>query len=275
MSTTIGADSSALTASAYASQASAAEKTQSTEKKNNITGKTIGEPKLSDKGAKYYEQLKAKYGNYEFILVSKDQKENAQANAAKYASKDHTVVLIDEEKIEKMATDESYRKKYENILSGAQAQLEQMAKQMGNTPGLKGFGIKVNDNGAASFFAAIDKNAAANATAQKKRQAKAAEKKAAEKKNAARQTEKKREEKRTEKKKAEKQAQEERMDTLRKNRIDGQEDADYGEEDIEVVSAGSIDELIKMIQNVTYATMSDSVRTEAELALGGHIDFKG
>ncbi len=275
MSTTIGADSSALTASAYASQASAAEKTQSTEKKNNITGKTIGEPKLSDKGAKYYEQLKAKYGNYEFILVSKDQKENAQANAAKYASKDHTVVLIDEEKIEKMATDESYRKKYENILSGAQAQLEQMAKQMGNTPGLKGFGIKVNDNGAASFFAAIDKNAAANATAQKKRQAKAAEKKAAEKKNAAKQTEKKREEKRTEKKKAEKQAQEERMDTLRKNRIDGQEDADYGEENIEVVSAGSIEELVKKIQNVTYAAMSDGVKTDAELALGGHIDFKG
>ena len=48
-------------------------------------GKTIGDPKLSKEAQKYYEKLKKKYGNYDFILVSKDQKANAQANAAKYA----------------------------------------------------------------------------------------------------------------------------------------------------------------------------------------------
>lgn len=50
-------------------------------------GKTIGDPKLSKEAQKYYEKLKKKYGNYDFILVSKDQKANAQANAAKYANK--------------------------------------------------------------------------------------------------------------------------------------------------------------------------------------------
>ena len=89
-------------------------------------GKTIGDPKLSKEAQKYYEKLKKKYGNYDFILVSKDQKANAQANAAKYANNIKTVVLIDEEKIERMAMDESYRKKYEGILSGATAQLQQL-----------------------------------------------------------------------------------------------------------------------------------------------------
>lgn len=272
MGTTIGADVSTAAATAYTSKAQGSDKTSSTEKKNNVTGKTIGEPKLSDKAAKYYEQLKKKYGNYDFVLVSEDQKQNAQANIAQYANKDRTVVLINEEKIERMAADETYRKKYENVLSGAQSQLEQMTKQLGNTPGLKGFGIKVGDNGATSFFAAIDKNAAVNAKAQKKRQAKAAEKKSEEKKKAA----KKQEEKRVEKRKEDKRTQSERLDAQRKGAVDDDTDDSYDyEEDIEVVSATSIDELIKKIQNVTYAAMSDNVQTDAERALGGHIDFKG
>ena len=258
MGTTVGtSEVSNTAATAYA---------ESTQKKSKVNGKTIGEPQLSEKGAKYYEQLKAKYGNYDFILVSKDQKENAEANAAQYASKNKTVVLIDEEKIEKMATDSEYRKKYENILSGAQSQIEQLAKSLGNTAGVKGFGIKVNDNGASSFFAAVDKNATANAKAQQER----IEKKAAEKREA--------------KKNASKKENEERLERFRdKNRTEkadkadetDQEDRIFGDEDIEVVSANSMEELIKKIRDVAYASMSDNVMTDAELAVGGHIDFKG
>ena len=257
MGTTVGtSDVSNTLATAYA---------ESTQKKSKVNGKTIGEPQLSEKGAKYYEQLKAKFGNYDFILVSKEEKANAEANAAQYANKNKTVVLIDEEKIEKMATDAEYRKKYENILSGAQAQIDQLAKNIGNLSGVKGFGIKVNDNGAASFFAAVDKNAAANAKAQQKR----LEKKAAEKKE--------------EKKKAAKEEKEERLEQLReKNRTEKTEQSDREEradrnykEDIEIVSANSIEELVKKVQDLTYASMSDHVMTEAELAVGGNIDFKG
>ena len=35
-------------------------------------GKTIGDPKLSKEAQKYYEKLKKKYGNYDFILAKKD-----------------------------------------------------------------------------------------------------------------------------------------------------------------------------------------------------------
>ena len=100
--------------------------TAQTRGKTEDYGRTIGQPELSEKAAKYYEQLKKRYGNYDFILVSRDQKENAKANAAKYANGYKTVVLIDEDKIEQMATDEKFRKQYEGILSGAAAQIQQL-----------------------------------------------------------------------------------------------------------------------------------------------------
>ena len=55
MGTTVGAtDVTGTSATSYA---------ESAQKKSKVNGKTIGEPQLSEKGAKYYEQLKAKYGN--------------------------------------------------------------------------------------------------------------------------------------------------------------------------------------------------------------------
>lgn len=236
--------------------------TESVPQKSKVKGKTIGEPQLSEKATKYYEQLRAKYGNYDFILVSKEQKANAEANAAQYANKNKTVVLIDEEKIEKMATDAEYRKKYENILSGAQAQIDQLAKSLGSTVGVKGFGMKINDNGAASFFAAVDKNAAAASKAQQKR----IEKKAAEKKETA--------------KAEKKEAAEDRLEKIRENNRGEKIEEDRtkpwdDQEDVEIVTAYSIDELIRKLQDMTYASMSDHVMTDAELAVGGHIDFKG
>lgn len=261
MGAAIGTADVANVAAGYADAAQKSQQTQKTQQKNRVSGKTIGEPQLSEKGAKYYEQLKAKYGNYDFILVSKDQKANAERNAAQYANKNKTVVLIDDEKIEKMASDPEYRKKYENILSGAQSQIKQLAKSLGNTAGVKGYGIKVNDNGASSFFAAVDKNAAANYKAQQKRMAK----KTAEKKEA--------------KKKASKKEEEERLERLRdKNRGEKVDRDDYEiseDEDIEIVTAGSIDELIKKIQDMNYASMSDYVMTDAERAVGGHFDYRG
>ena len=152
-----------------------------TKKTGKVTGKTVGEPKLSEKAAKYYEQLKKKYGNMDFILVSKDKKAEAEANASKYASSNKTVVLIDEEKIERMAEDEQYRKKYEGIISGAQTQLKQMMQNIGPNSAVKSYGIKINDNGTASFFAVVDKSLAA----QKDRIQKKAEQMAQEKKKAA------------------------------------------------------------------------------------------
>lgn len=238
-----------------AAQGQAVSASEQTNPRTQDLGKTIGEPKLSEKAQKYYDKLKQKFGNMDFILVSKDMKETAEANASRYANANKTVVLIDEEKIERMASDEEYRKKYEGIISGAQAQIQQMQKQISSGAGasnVKTFGIKINDGGNASFFAVIDKSLAA----QKER------------------IQKKSEEKAAEKKKAEKEARNEKLEEYRSgkrgktDKADGKESKDY-----ETVTAGSMEELMKKIDDVIYAVMSDSVETETEKMIGRNIDF--
>ncbi len=218
--------------------------------KKSEYGKTVGEPKLSEKAAEYYKELKQKYGNMEFILVSKDMKEQAQANAASFANATKQVVLIDEEKIERMATDADYRKKYEGIISGATAKLSQMAESIGKTnANVKGFGVQINDGGNTSFFAVIDKSLAA----QRER------------------IEEKREEKREAKKaEAKKEAKELREERLKEKRA---EKADKLEDDTVTITASSVEELMQKINDYTFALMSDNVQTDAERKVGQNIDF--
>ena len=186
-------------------------------------GKTIGDPKLSKEAQK-------KYGNYDFILVSKDQKANAQANAAKYANNIKTVVLIDEEKIERMATDESYRKKYEGILSGATAQLQQLKSSVEKSGAdVKEYGMQVNDGGTTSFFAVLRKSS----SDQKSRIQKSAEKKKAEKKAA--------------EKKAEKKQEKERLEKSKESRTESEDDTQTI-----TLTANSVEELMDKIGEYTF-----------------------
>lgn len=220
-------------------------------------GRTIGEPELSEKAAKYYEQLKKKYGNYDFILVSRDQKENAKANAAKYANGYKTVVLIDEDKIEQMATDEKFRKQYEGILSGAAAQIQQLKTSLQSSGAqVKGFGMQVNDGGTLSFFAVLKKSSAEQkARIEKKAEQKKTEKKAAEKKAA-------------------KKEKEERLKDKKSDKVaDSKEEA--GTEDTVTISAGSIEELLSKIETYNFNTRSDSVQTASERQVGQNFDFRG
>ncbi len=138
------------------------QKTSEAGKKSSVSGKTIGSPKLSEKAARYYEQLKSKYSNMDFILVSADQKEQAKSQAGSYANANKMVVLIDEEKIEKMAEDENYRKQYEGIIANAATGLSSMSSKISATgASVKGFGMQVNDDGTASYFAVLKKSSAA------------------------------------------------------------------------------------------------------------------
>ena len=217
-------------------------------KKHGVTGRTIGQAKLSENAKKYYEELKSKYQNMDFILVSKDMKEMAKANAGSFANPNKMVVLIDEEKIERMATDEQYRKQYESIIASAQNKLPELKQSLSNSANVKGFGMQVNDNGTASFFAVMDKSF--------KQQADRLEKQRAEKK----------EEKKVAEKKAEKKEREEQLEEKRLERKDKQD---------VVITANSIDELIKKIEDYNYLQMADTVKTDAEKYLGTRIDFKG
>ncbi|MCR5098140.1 MAG: DUF6033 family protein [Lachnospiraceae bacterium] len=224
-------------------------------------GYSIGDVQLSDKAADYYEKLKSKYGNMEFIVVSKDMKSQVQKNAAAYGNANKMVVLIDEEKLEKMATDESYRNKYEGIIASSQTKLLAAKNNLLSTgANVKNFGMSVDEDGKESFFATLEKSS----DAQKKR----IEKKAAEK----------REHKRIEKKRAEKKAAEERIQKNREKKADA-ENTDEAEamDDKEYVifDADQIERLISKIQEYAYSISADTVMTDAEKSLGTRVDNRG
>lgn len=234
------------------------EETKETEKKTKVGGKTIGKPELSEKAAAYYEELKRKYGKLDFILVSKDQKEFAKATASSYSNPNKMVVLIDEEKIERMAEDEDYRKQYEGIIAQGANGLTQLKNKLANMGmNVKNCGMKVNDDGAASFFATMDKSFKAQNKAAQQRLAK---------KKAAKKAEEKKEQKKADHKK--------QQEKLEKSRADKKEISEkYFDEDSEVTfTADSIDELIKKIEDVDYLFRND-VLSDREKQVGQKVDF--
>ena len=226
-------------------------------------GTTIGDVQLSDKAKDYLGKLKSKFGGMEFITVSKDMKEQVKQNAASYGNANKMVVLIDEEKLERMATDENFRKKYEGIIATSQAKMIQA--KMGLTSSgasVKNFGMSVDSNGKENFFATVNKSP----DLQKKR----AEKKAAEKKAA----------KLQEKRKAEKKAQEERIQKARDKKA---QKADSDKEEVEITDdeeyvtfeADSLDDLLSKVQTYSYDNLSGKVMTQSEKTVGTKIDFRG
>jgi len=217
-------------------------------------GKTVGEPKLSEKAAEYYEELKKKYGKMDFVLVSKDKKEQAKLMASGFANPNKTVVLIDEEKIEKMAEDEAFRAKYEGLIERASAGLSELKKQMDSMGAkVKGYGLTINDGGTASFFAVLKKSS----DAQKERIEHKREEKKAEKKAQAKEIEKKKEKERL------KEAKTERFEDIE------------NDPDVEILMADSVEELMKKVEAYEQDNRMNSVMTDEELMVGQHIDFKG
>ena len=217
-------------------------------------GMTIGEAELSDKAKDYYAKLKEKFHNADFILVSPDMKDEVKKNATAYGNANKMVVLIGADEVEKMATDENFRKKYEGIIAGAQTQLLNAKNSLSSAgANIKNFGMSVDSNGNVSFFATLKKSG----EAQKAR----LEKKAAEKKA----------EKAAEKKKAEKEEKAEKLDKAKEK---GETD-DIDNEDFITIEAGSFEELLSKVQTFTYENAAGSVLTEAEKAIGQSIDFKG
>lgn len=233
-----------------AKKSESTKETGKTEKKTKVSGRTIGEPQLSEKAAKYYEKLKAKYSNMDFILVSPEKKAEAESRKGMYQSSKELIVLIDSDKIEKMAEDEAYREKYESILSGATAQIAQMKSSLGaNGESVSSIGMTFDDHGNASFFAVVDKSLAA----QKERIAQKKEERIEEKKAA-------------EKKEAKKRAEEKRTESTHST-YKGKE------EDKVTVTASSLEELLKKIDTVIFESRADSVKTEAEKAVGASFDY--
>ncbi|MCR5502249.1 MAG: DUF6033 family protein [Lachnospiraceae bacterium] len=248
-----------------ASGAASAVSETKTAKSTGNYGKTIGKPELSEKAAAYYEDLKKKFGDMDFVLVSRDMKEAAKQQAGTFANPNRMVVLIDEDKIEKMAEDESFRNQYEGIISQAKSGLSRLKTQTANNSNVKGYGMQVNDGGTASFFAVLKDSS----KAQKAR----IEKKAAEKKEAEKAAEKKEAAKKAEEKAAEK--AEEKAQGAEAAQPDWDETGITLNEGDVILSASSVDELLKKIEAYEFDRRADSVMTEEEKAIGGNIDFRG
>lgn len=232
------------------------QKGSASEKLNDVKGRTIGEPKLSDKALKYYEKLKKKFSNMDFILVSPEKKAEAERNKGMYASSKELLVLIDSDKIERMAEDEEYRKKYEGILSNATSQMQIMKQKLGtNANKVSSFGMSFDDHGNASFFAVVDKSLA------KQRERIAA----------------KREEnlkaKKQEAKKAEKRKAEERAEARRAGSEEDEEVKMIDKTDKVTVTAKSWDELLRKIDKVVMSDGADSMMTKGERNIGQNFDF--
>lgn len=219
-----------------------------TRKKTANYGRTVGTPELSDKAQKYYEELKKKYSNMDFVLVSEDMKEAAKAQAGNFANPNRMVVLIDEEKVERMANDENFRKQYEAVIRNGALKLTQMKANLGSKgSAVKAFGMQVDDGGNASFFAVVDKTLAI----QREQIQKNAVKKAEQKKESQR--------------KAAKKAEEEKW-------AQKQEKAKESK-DLVTVTASSMDELLRKIDDTLYEARSDSLWTDAEKKIGQNFNF--
>lgn len=222
-----------------------AKETESTGKKSKVAGRTIGEPKLSERAQKYYDKLRAKYSNMDFILVSSAMKDEAERNKGMYQSSKELLVLIDEDKIEQMAADENIRKKYEGILDNAMMQLSQAKKSLGSDAnGVKSYGMTIDDHGNASFFAVVDKSLAK----QKERI----------------------DEKRTENAKDRKEAADKRAEK-RKDGADETESWNPG--NYVTVTANSWNDLFRKIHNIMTTGYEDPHMTQAEKALGQNFDY--
>ena len=136
----------------------------------NGYGNVIGDVELSDKAKDYYDKLKAKFHNMDFILVSKDMEETIRASGTAYGNAAKQGCVSDDEKIGNMATDGNFRKKYEGIIAMSQLKLQEAKNSLTSSgASVKNFGMSVDSNGKMSFFATVEK------AAEKKAEEKAAE----------------------------------------------------------------------------------------------------
>ena len=208
-------------------------------------GTVVGDVKLSDKAKEYYAKLKEKFHGADFVLVSRDMKESVEANASRYGSASKPIILIDDEKIEKMANDPQYAKKYEGIIESSLNKLEAARNTLSASGAtIKNFGMSVGEDGKTTFFAVLEKASdAANRIREKN-------------------LEKHKDEKIKEKKEEQKEKREELLEKI------AEDDRQYIE-----FKSDSLEDLIDSVSK--YAFDATEKNLFAQEGIGASIDFKG
>ncbi|MCR5595462.1 MAG: DUF6033 family protein [Lachnospiraceae bacterium] len=259
-------------------------------------GRVIGEVSLSETAASYYKELKSKFGNLDFVLVGKDSLAAAKSNAASYGNANKMVVLIDEEKLERMATDENFRKKYETLISQAQSKGSELSQIAAQNPYIKKIGMKDNGDGTTSFMAACAKgNAEASERVARRRAERKAEKKASEAKAEKKHAKEVREEKIESKRAQERAKRDEFIEESRENAHERMEEREFdrdrmpdryhdewfeksvidedgfdkylNNDDYEIITADSMEELVSKLKAYN-ESMGFGVSAEAGVSAG-------
>uniref|UniRef100_UPI0040568E28 DUF6033 family protein n=1 Tax=Agathobacter sp. TaxID=2021311 RepID=UPI0040568E28 len=130
-----------------------------TSKKTEHAKNTIGNPKLSEAASSYYENLKAKYGDVEFVLVDDEQSGTAKEQLANHQGSKSLTVFISESEVEEMAVNETTRTQNEGLIDNAIAKMPDMMEQLKESgANIKSFGMEISDDGSVSYFAVVDRS---------------------------------------------------------------------------------------------------------------------
>ena len=146
---------------------------------------------LSAEAKSYLETLKEKYGDIHFFVADCSSDEEMNQYFAMGTKKYSCVISTDT--LEKMATDEEIRAKYESIIDNADEQIEEMKEQIAKEVGeekaeqVQFVGFSIDDNGVVNYCAKLkDSNDSyyeklAQKRVEEKKEAKEAEKRDKEK----------------------------------------------------------------------------------------------
>lgn len=204
----------------------------------------IGSPKLSKEAISYYGKLKEKYKDMDFILVSDDMKDKVMNSSTNYAKGDRTVVLVDEKTIEKMATDESFKKKQEGLIDNARDNILKLKKEIDKGElknHVTGFGVHIGINGEMSIFAVMEKHNKENKTTTVKN---------------------------TKKDNKTNELANKKNPSIKKNENNKVPET-------KLIEAKSFNELLKQLQDELALIKADNMLTKEEKNIGQNIDFKG
>lgn len=125
--------------------------------KSEKAGKESKAPALSKAAQKLLKELQKTYKNMDFIVADCDTEEEAADYLSRGTSEYSALLSTDE--LEKMAADESVKKKNMEILDGAVEKLDDMKKQLGEKgEDVTRIGIAIGNDGEVSFFAELEKN---------------------------------------------------------------------------------------------------------------------
>lgn len=227
----------------FSSSAQSSKTAKADTKKTDGTKKTTNSTvQLSDKAKALLQELKKTYSNADFYVAEYENEEEA-AEYLSRGSKDYSV-LIDPEELERMANDDEVKEQNLSLLDESLnklGEIKEELKETGREDEVVSLGVNIGKDGQVSYFAQLEKAS--------ERQKEFVDKIREDKKEAAKEAAEEAEAERTGK---------------------GQNRYNYEHSKRATVTANSVEDLLKQIQNFSW----DNVKEETSIPMpGGRFDF--